>query len=134
MIAELEKIVPVWPQISSIFSVPHDQESYDHLVAILDSLVDEVGDDEDHYLAGMMEVLGSLIESYEISQNYVKDGEPIALLKELMEQHGLTQKDLSEIGSQGVVSEIISGKRTMNIRQIKLLAARFGVSPAVFIA
>jgi HTH-type transcriptional regulator/antitoxin HigA len=49
-----------------------------------------------------------------------------------MEEHGLTQSDLLEIGSQGVVSEILSGKRDLNIRQITQLAARFGVSPAVF--
>ncbi|MEO1801157.1 MAG: transcriptional regulator, partial [Cyanobacteria bacterium J06629_2] len=40
--------------------------------------------------------------------------------------------DLSEIGSQGVVSEILSGKRKLNVRQIQLLAERFHVSPATF--
>jgi HTH-type transcriptional regulator/antitoxin HigA len=35
-----------------------------------------------------------------------------------MEQHGLKQTDLREIGSQGVVSEILSGKRDLNVRQI----------------
>jgi len=50
-----------------------------------------------------------------------------------MEAHGLTQSDLPEIGSQGVVSEILSGERELNIRQIRRLAKRFGVSPAVFI-
>jgi HTH-type transcriptional regulator/antitoxin HigA len=50
-----------------------------------------------------------------------------------MEEHGLKQLDLSEIGSQGVVSEILSGKRQLNIRQIKILSKRFKVSPAVFI-
>jgi len=34
--------------------------------------------------------------------------------------------------SQGVVSEILSGKRELNARQITHLAARFGVSPALF--
>ena len=38
----------------------------------------------------------------------------------------------SEIGSQGVVSEILSGKRDLNVRQITQPAARFGVSPALF--
>jgi len=43
------------------------------------------------------------------------------------------QADLKEIGSQGVVSEILNGKRSLNVRQIKLLAERFSVSPATFI-
>lgn len=50
----------------------------------------------------------------------------------LMEEHELTQSDLSEIGTQGVVTEISSGKRQLNVRQIKCLTERFGVSPAVF--
>ena len=47
--------------------------------------------------------------------------------------HGFKQGDLTGIGSQGVVSEILSGKRKLNIRQIKLLSQQFNVSPAVFI-
>ena len=133
MISELEKVAPIWPQMSSILSVPHDQTSYDHLVSILDSLIDEVGENEDHQLSSLMEVIGNLIESYESSKEYIGNAEPVSILKELMEQHGLTQKDLSEVGSQGVVSEILSGKRELNVRQIRSLANRFNVSPAVFI-
>jgi HTH-type transcriptional regulator/antitoxin HigA len=50
-----------------------------------------------------------------------------------MEEQGLKQADLPEIGSQGVVSEILSGKRKLNLRQVRLLSERFTVSPAVFI-
>lgn len=49
-----------------------------------------------------------------------------------MEEHGLTQSDLPEVGSQGVVSELLSGKRELNVRQIRALARRFDVSPAAF--
>ena len=48
-----------------------------------------------------------------------------------MEEHDLTQSDLPEVGSQGVVSEILGGKRALNVRQIRALSERFGVSPAV---
>ncbi len=54
-------------------------------------------------------------------------------LKFLMEQHGLKQSDLSEIGSQGVVSEILRGKRELNMRQVRALSERFGVSSATFV-
>jgi HTH-type transcriptional regulator/antitoxin HigA len=50
-----------------------------------------------------------------------------------MEEHKLARSDLPEIGSQGVLSEILSGKRDLNVRQIAQLAARFGVSPTLFI-
>jgi HTH-type transcriptional regulator/antitoxin HigA len=38
-----------------------------------------------------------------------------------------------ELGGQSVVSDILKGKREINSRQAKALAARFGVSPAAFI-
>ena len=51
-----------------------------------------------------------------------------------MEQHDLKQTDLNnEIGSQGVVSEILNGKRKLNVTQIRKLSERFKVSPATFI-
>jgi HTH-type transcriptional regulator/antitoxin HigA len=50
-----------------------------------------------------------------------------------MGEHGLTQSDVPEIGSQSVVSEVLRGKCELNIRQIRALAKRFQVSPAVFI-
>ncbi len=55
------------------------------------------------------------------------------MLRLFMEEHGLNQTDLSDIDSQGVVSEILNGRRELNIRQVRLLAKRFQVSPAVFI-
>jgi HTH-type transcriptional regulator/antitoxin HigA len=50
-----------------------------------------------------------------------------------MEQHGLKQSELTEIGSQGVVPEILTGKRELNIRQVRALSERFGVSAATFV-
>ncbi|MFH1975620.1 MAG: helix-turn-helix domain-containing protein [Pseudomonadota bacterium] len=133
MNTQLKEIAKVWPNIQSVFSVPHNEKDYNNLVNFLDSLIDEVGDNESHPLSSLMETIGSLIETYE-SQNYPDmEGDAINALKTLMEEHGLKQSDLPEIGSQGVVSEIISGKRQLNVRQLKLLCERFKVSPAVFV-
>lgn len=129
----LEKIAEVWPGIQDVFSVPNNRKSYDRLVQLLDSVIDEVGEDESHPLASLMETLGSLIESYEARNVDEPEGGAIAALKFLMAEHGLTQSDLKEIGSQGVVSEILSGKRQLNVRQVKQLSARFNVSSSVFI-
>jgi HTH-type transcriptional regulator/antitoxin HigA len=129
----VKEIVKVWPNIQSVFSVPHNEKDYNNLVKLLDRLIDEVGNNESHPLSSLMETLGSLIEIYE-SQNCPDiEGDPIITLKILMEEHGLKQSDLPKIGSQGVVSEIISGKRQLNVRQLKLLSERFKVSPVVFV-
>ena len=57
----------------------------------------------------------------------------VDVLRLLMERDGLRQSDLPEIGSQGVVSEILRGKRDLTARQIRALGERFGVSPATIL-
>lgn len=133
MNTQLKEIAKVWPDIQPIFSVPHNKKDYNKLVNLLDSLIDEVGNNENHPLSSLMETIGNLIETYETQ--YIKEieGTPIDTLIFLMVEHDLKQSDLPEIGSQGVVSEILSGKRQLNVRQIKILSKRFKVSPAVFI-
>jgi len=50
----------------------------------------------------------------------------------LMKRHGFKQKDLVEVGSPGVISEVLNGKRKLNKRQIEGLSKRFNCSPAAF--
>jgi HTH-type transcriptional regulator / antitoxin HigA len=54
-----------WPELSQSVFVPHTEDDCQRLVALLDELVDEVGNDESHPLASLMEVIGLLIEKYE---------------------------------------------------------------------
>ncbi len=130
---ELKNIKKIWPSVSKILAVPHNKKEYLNLCERLDELIDEVGNDEKHPLASLMETIGLLISKYEEENYPVKESNGITVLKELMVEHSLNQTDLKEIGSQGVVSEILNGKRELNIRQIKLLSKRFSVSPSVFI-
>ncbi len=130
---QVENISKVWPTIKAIFSVPHTEVEYQALVQALDDLVDEVGNNQNHELAPVMETIGNLIENYENREYKIKEASPINVLKYLMHEHGLKQSDLKEIGSQGVVSEILTGKRTLNLEQIKKISSRFQVSPLVFI-
>ncbi len=51
-----------------------------------------------------------------------------------MRTHHLTQKDLPEVGAQSVVSDILAGKRQLNLRQVRALARRFGVPMEMFAA
>ncbi|MFJ4385915.1 type II toxin-antitoxin system HigA family antitoxin [Pseudomonas sp. NPDC089408] len=55
------------------------------------------------------------------------------MLRSLMEEHGVSQRDLPEIGSQSTVSQLLSGKRKLNVRQFRALADRFCVNPDVFL-
>ena len=105
---------------------------YDNLIILLDNLIEKVGEDEDHLLASLMETVGNLIQTFENNTLQSTPGSPIESLRYLMEEHNLKQTELPEIGSQGVVSEILKGKRKLNIKQIKKLSFRFNISPLVF--
>lgn len=133
MNSQLENISKVWPTIKAVFSVPHTEKEYQALVKTLDSLVDEVGNNETHKLAPAMETIGNLIANFEEQKYQIKEASPVDALKYLMQEHGLKQSELKEIGSQGVISEILAGKRLLNLEQIKKLSHRFHVSPLVFI-
>jgi HTH-type transcriptional regulator/antitoxin HigA len=54
-----------WVELDKIIFVPHTEIEYRKLVAFLDRLIDEVGEDETHPLASLMELVGVLIERYE---------------------------------------------------------------------
>lgn len=133
MIAELERLSVAWTQMREVLSVPHTEAEYLRISGLLDLVVDEVGEHDSHPLASLMETLGTLVDAYEREHVVELPGSPVAVLRFLMDEHGLTQSDLPELGSQGVVSEILGGRRQINVRQVRALSARFCVSPAVFI-
>ncbi len=113
--------------------VIRSRAEYDRAVATLDTIIDEIGEDETHPLAELAEALGVFVEAYDKTHYQTPSPSPRAMLRFLMEQHDLGQSDLPEIGSQGVISEIISGKRSLNVRQVSRLAKRFNVSSSVFV-
>jgi len=61
----MEKAFAAWPQVEPAIHVPRTEREYRQLVLLLDRLVDEVGERENHPLASLMDVLGVLIEKYE---------------------------------------------------------------------
>lgn len=120
-----------WRKLETILTIESDAD-YRRARGVLDSLVDEIGSDERHPRAALMDTLATLIHSWEDQHHRIPAVPPRQVLGFLMKEHGLTQGDLREVGSQGIVSEVLAGKRDLNVRQIGELARRFGVSPAVF--
>jgi len=132
----LQEIYSAWNTLQDhvVLGQIRTEKQYRNMVAIADKLIDEIGGDERHPLSTLLEVVAALIEQYESESAPFEDAEPRSVLGLLMEQHDLKQADLAkEIGSQGVVSEILNGKREINARQAKALAQRFGVSASVFV-
>ena len=65
MSTEIQTAQDVWPVLAPVVFVPHAENEYQQLVVMLDNLIDVVGEDENHPLASLMEVIGVLIEKYE---------------------------------------------------------------------
>ena len=132
MSALAEDIQEHWTAIRPVLCIRTERD-YSRAVDLLNGLLDEVGTNERHPLYELLDTLGTLVRAYEEARHPIPDCSGPDALRFLMDENGLTQSDLPEIGSQGVVSEVLSGKRTLNTRHVRDLAKRFGVSPAVFI-
>jgi HTH-type transcriptional regulator/antitoxin HigA len=121
-----------WAIIRPLLTIRNERE-YDQAVKRLNELLDEIGSDERHPLYELLDTLGAVLHAYEEQHHALPASSGADMLRFFMEEHGLAQSEVPEVGSQGVVSEILSGKRELNVRQIRALAKRFRVSPAVFI-
>ncbi len=121
------------PQSLEPFLAIRTEQEYDGAVEHLNALVDKIGDNPKDPRYRLIETLSVLIEGYDREHHSLPEASGVDVIRFLMEEHGLTQKDLPEIGSQGVVSEVLAGQRTLNVRQIQALAERFGVDPGAFL-
>ena len=131
---DIEELASHFEAISQkvpLHSINSDLE-YDFAVRALNALLDAGAADEGHRLAPLADTLGDYIAEYDAAHHHLPDASPADVLKQLMLENDVRQSDLPEIGSQGVVSEILNGKRELNTRQISGLSRRFHVSPAVF--
>ena len=80
-----------------------------------------------------IELLGMLIEKYESERYPLPTAPPTDVLRFLIDQHGLQQRDLvPEFGSEAQVSMFLNGHRQLSVDQLRRLSERFGVGPGVF--
>ena len=121
-----------WPFVSPLLARPETEEQYDLLVSYLDELLEIVGNDEAHPLTTLITQVAEAIAAYDHLHRPMPVAPGHEVLRLLMEAHRLKQGDLPEVGCQSVLSEILSGKRKLNVRQIGTLATRFKVPADVF--
>lgn len=113
---------------------PRPIASEEELIAtqkIVDSLADkpELTLDEQDYL----DVLGTLIYEYEEEHIHIPTLSGVELLKALIDESDLRQKDLVSIfKTESIVSEVLSGQRKLTAQHIQKLADFFHISPAAF--
>lgn len=111
--------------------VIHDEEHNALFVEVLERLTANESATEAE--KKLIELLIVLVEEYESRHYPVPDAGPLDIIRHLMEEHGLRQKDLVDaFGTESIVSAVLNGKRDLTKDHIRRLSARFGVSPAVF--
>ncbi len=107
------------------------QEEYDRLLAVAERLTFAKNRTPEERV--LYKLLVTLIEVYE-TENYPIESEPHEILQHIMESSGTRQADLvGIIGSSGVVSEVVNGKRAISKAQAKALGNYFKISPSLFI-
>jgi len=129
----IEQVAEHWQFVAPLLRKPKTEADYDRLVQALDELLDLTGEDESHPLNSLLEIIGDWIEAYDLEHRPLPESSGVDVLRYLMREHGLTQSELPGVGAQSVVSEVLSGKRQLNLRQIRWLAERFKVSMEVFV-
>ncbi len=107
------------------------EEDLEKTQAVVDSLLDkgELTESEEDYL----NLLGILIYEYESKQDLVPDIYGVELLKVLIAELNLKQKDLVPIfKTESIISDVLKGKRKLTVEHIQKLADFFNLSAAVF--
>lgn len=110
----------------------HTDQQLQAVQTRIDALIDlerELTLDETDYL----DILGTLVWEYEQTLETIPDIYGVDLLKVLVEDRGLRQKDLVPIfKAESIISDIFKGRRQLTARHIQELAEYFSVSPAAF--
>lgn len=128
-----QQITQVMPWVQGINS---DQQ-YDELLALMDELVEDY--DANQLLIDLrfpvLQEYEETAERFKAFNQRIESLDPgIAMLRLLIDQHGLTQSDFQqEIGGKSLVSQILSGKRSLTLGHIRALSKRFGIPAAMFV-
>ena len=119
---------------ASLPAVIRNSEEYDRANEKIKDLLkkgSDIGPEEDL----LLDLLTYLVEKYDDEHYRIPDAASHEVIQFLMEQQDLRNKDLEPVlGSRGVTSDVINGRRKPSRRQIKALADFFKVSPQVFVS
>lgn len=129
----VKQTVSHWGHVVPYVHAPRNEQEYEKLLDFVDELMDWSRHHKDERATSLLNLVASNIEAYEGHRYPAKKISAIDMLKFLMDEHGLGQNDLPEIGSQSLVSKILNDERQLTLEHIRSLSKRFGVSPSVFL-
>ena len=126
-----DSVLAPWTAVNTalgLSSPVRDEAHHTELLAFVEECFERFGAQDNHPIFALVDLVAQRIKEYEDRFHPWPDAStPATRLAFLMDQHGLRQSDLPEVGAQSVVSDVLSGKRQLNLRQTQALARRFGV-------
>ncbi len=120
-----------WKTVEPVLTI-RNKRDYDAAIERMHALLDDGADATRHPMHGLLYLLGLAIRDYEDRHIDIPDASPSDVLAFLIQQHGLRQSDLPEVGPQSTISDLLNGRREFNKRHIIALSRRFGVPADVF--
>jgi len=130
----IEPIAKTWNAFRASSGIGHirSEAQYERIMDLMDELADLGAMDESSELHELFMLAADVVRQYESLHYPDPKVSGVEMLRFLMGQHGLKQTDLiQELGSQSIVSAILSGSRELNKGHIAALSKRFKVCPAV---
>lgn len=121
-----------WYYIEPYAKVPATKKEYRTQRLLLNKLMEQASKKDDKHIINLLELIARNLQTYEEKNFPLENSTPSDVLEFLMQEHGLTQSDFPEIGSQSLVSKILKGERKLTAEHIARLASRFHISPAIF--
>ncbi|MFA6984679.1 MAG: helix-turn-helix domain-containing protein [Arenimonas sp.] len=130
-----QAILKAWLSFKEVVGVTsvRTEADYRRARATIESLLDQVGDDETHPLADVLAYLGDQVKAYEDAKFPIPQSQPHEVLRFLMDQHGLKQEDLADCAPQSRISDILNRRRAISKEIAKRLARRFNVRVDLFL-
>ncbi len=129
----LKNTIEHWGHLFPYTHIPRNESEYEKLLNFVEKLMQVSRHTKDERVTSLLRLIAKNIEEYEICRFSTKQVSPLEMFEFLMEEHNLGQGDLPEIGSQSLVSKILSGERQLTVEHIQKLSKRFSVSSSVFI-
>ena len=135
VVPDPQAILRAWTPFKQLVGVTsvRSEEDYAQVRATIDVLLDEIGDNESHPLAEVLDYLADQVKAYEDEHFPIPEAEPSEVLRFLMGQHGLKQEDLGDCAPQSRISDILNGNRSIIKEIAKRLAHRFHVRADIFL-
>ncbi|MCW9015523.1 MAG: hypothetical protein OQJ89_01020, partial [Kangiellaceae bacterium] len=106
----LQRAVQHWGNVAPVVDTPKSTEDYEVLLQNLRDAIELVENQTNSPLAGLIKAMARAAKEYEGNYLAERQGGALLALRYLIKLHGIKQSELKEIGSQGVVSEVLSGK------------------------